>query len=188
MYPKLSELYSVMDWHENQTDHKPGESVGLFVTIPQELSQQFPQQGKELEDKSPAHITLLYLGSVPLQLQNKVYSVTQRYCDFVRPFSVKLGRPKKFVNDEEQIILHSPVKSKRLFNLHDILKQAFLQNQIPVDNKFPEYRPHITIAYCNSEDELNNYKHIKPQGSFEINHLWLWGGNQAEIIHLGKKR
>ena len=37
------------------------------------------------------------------------------------------------------------------------------------------------------EDETKKYKDIRPQGEFEVNHLWLWGGSEAEIIHIGKK-
>lgn len=188
MYPPLLDIYNVINWHKNQKDHELGKSVGLFATLPSELSKQFPNTGKQGEDESPSHVTVCFIGSVPCELEDKIRKVAEICCNTIRPFSVILKKPKTFTGPDYKYILHSPVKSSKLLDLHDTLKRAFLATQIPIDNKFPEYKPHVTIAYCKDDNELEQYQDISPEGSFEINHLWLWGMGQPYLIHLGKKR
>lgn len=166
----------------NQRDHKPGESVGVFATLPPEVSNQFPNKD---EDSSPPHITVCYIGDIPLQFENKVEEVTKKVAAMFRPFKVKLGPPKEFINHKNQTIIHSPVKSKKLKELNRALRLFFLQSLIPVDNKHPEYKPHVTIEYVNEDSEP--IYDVVPQGEWIIDHLWVWGGTEPKLIILGKQ-
>jgi 2'-5' RNA ligase len=185
--PDLSSLYKVISWHNDSrsNDHKPGESAGIFAVLPADIAKQFPKDGKELEDTSPVHVTVCYIGDFPIHLEHKLESVVRNVCTKIKPFKVKLGSPRKFINDKNQTIIHSPVKSKKLHNFHDILKYALLQNQIQVSNKFPEFKPHITIEYV-PENDVSRYKHLKPYGEWVIDSIWLWGLSEPYLIPLGK--
>lgn len=174
MLPDLKLLYKVISWHQTQRDHKPGESVGIFVTIPSNLAKQFPDDGKEEEDSSPPHITVLFVGDMPLQLEDKLKKTVKSVCDQFKPFVAKIAKPRKFVNDKNQTIIHSPIKSKKLHKFHDELKKQLLKNQIPVDSKFPEYKPHITIEYI-EKGENPKYDDIVPEGEWQIDSVWIWG-------------
>jgi len=180
--PDLKTIYQVINWHQSNREKPPGESVGLFAVLPKEIACQFPSIGKEGEDSSPAHVTVLYIGDMPRQFEKKLIKVVGSICEKIRPFKLRLGRPRKFVNDEGQIILHSPVKSNRLHKLNDLLKQELMNNQINVVNKFPEYKPHVTIAYCNSRKELKAFKDVHPEGEWMIDSLWVWGGAEPHLI------
>ena len=173
-----------MVWHHKDNTHK-GE-VGIFAVVPKEIAKQFPIEGRQKEDKSPCHITILQLGSVIPALEKKLLRIINEVCEATKPFVVSLKKPRKFVNDKGQIILHSPVKSGRLVKFHDNLRAALLNAGIQVDDKFPEFKPHITIAYCNNRKELKYYKQFKPQGEWIVNSIWIWSTRSPHLIFLGK--
>lgn len=147
MLPDLRSLYKTISWHQNQRDHKPGESVGVFATVPTNLAKQFPNDGKEGEDSSPPHVTVLFVGDMQIQLEERLKETVESICEKTKPFTVSIEKPRRFINDKDQTVIHSPIKSNRLHDFHDELKKQLLSNQVQVDNKFPEYKPHVTIEY-----------------------------------------
>ena len=185
MFPPLSDLYKVLNWHYIDRDRQPGESVGIFSVLPKELADQFPP--KQGHDNSPPHVTICYIGDIPLIWENKVVAVVEAVCSKFRPFTVRLGSPKKLINPKGEEVFYSPVKSKKLYDFHDYLKQTLLLNQIPVDSKFPEYKPHVTIEYVEQGCE-RKFADICPTGEWQIDSVWLWGGAEPHIVHLGKHR
>lgn len=187
MYPPLSYLYKILDWHFHDRDHKPGESVGLFSVLPEEIAAQFPEGGKKGHDSSPSHVTICYLGNIPLIWEEKLVNVAEMVCAKFRPFTVRLGKPKTFINHKNETIYHSPVKGKKLFEFHDFLKRAYQLNGIPVDSKFPEYKPHVTIEYV-SNGEARKFPNACPEGEWQIDHVWVWGAHEPYLVHIGKNR
>ena len=183
--PDLSLIYKTIVWHNEQRDKKPGESVGIFAILPKNLAIQFPEDGRAGEDSSPVHVTVLYVGDVPFHLEEKIKNIAHSVCEKVKPFNVKLSKPKKFINDKQQTIVHSPVKSNKLNNFHDELKNAFRSKLISVDSKFPEFKPHVTIRYINPDDR-NKYDDPKPEGEWMVESVWLWGMSEPFLIPLGK--
>lgn len=184
MLPDLISIAKTMVYHARDNEHK-GE-VGIFAVLPKEIARQFPIEGREAEDRSPSHITILQLGSVVPAAEKKLLRIVNEVCEATKPFVVSLKRPKKFVNDKGQIILHSPVKSGRLVRFHDNLRAALLNGGIQVDNKFPEFKPHITIAYVNSKKELKQYKDVRPQGEWLMDSVWIWSTKSPHLVFLGK--
>lgn len=184
-YPKLSEIYEIVSWHKER-DKNPGESVGIFITLPKEIAEQFPKQGRESEDTSPNHVTLCYVGNYSLNFEHKLLNVVKQICSQFKPFTVRLGKPDSFVNDKKQHIIHSPIKSKKLVKFHDAMKQALQLNQIPVDTKYGTFKPHSTIAYANDELEAKKYKGIKPTGEFDVEYVYVWGLTEPHMFMLGK--
>lgn len=178
----LSQIARIMIWHHQDNNH---DSPGIFIGLPREIARQFPKHKEE--DSSPQHITVLILNKIPLIFEKKVLKIVQEVCEQTKPFLVRLGKPRKFVNPEGQIILHSPIRGKRLIRFHDALKSALMQNGISVDNKFPTYEPHTTIAYVDSKKELKQYKDIKPIGEWFVDQIWIWGfSKEPKLIILGK--
>ncbi|MDP3763693.1 MAG: 2'-5' RNA ligase family protein [bacterium] len=184
MLPDLSQIARTIVWHAKDNEHK--DSVGIFAVLPREIARQFPEEGRQDEDSSPAHTTVLYVGEVLPALERKLLKVVQEVCEATKPFLVKLKKPRKFVNAKGQIILHSPVKSNRLVRFHENLRSALLNAGIQVDNKFPEFKPHVTIAYCSNRKELNLYKEVQPVGEWVVDSIWLWSTRQPHLILLGR--
>lgn len=181
--PDLKQIYQVVNYHQNQRDREPGESVGVFVTVPRHLADQFPV--KPGNDMSPAHITVLFCGDLPEMFEEKLVEIVRQICEQAKPFTVSLKDPDEFVNHKGETIIHSPIKSKKLHAFRDMIKGALLLNQIPVDNKHPEYKPHVTIRYLNPGEE-NTYNDPPPEGEWLVDHCWVWGGREPVLIYLGK--
>ena len=184
MLPDLQSIAKTLVWHHRDNEHK--DSIGIFAVLPKEIARQFPEEGKQAEDNSPAHVTVLYIGSVLPAVENKLLNVVKDVCEKTKPFKAQLKKPRKFINDKGQIILHSPVKSSRLVRFHENLRTALLNAGIQVDNKFPEFKPHVTIAYVNSKKELKKYKEVKPEGEWIVDSVWLWSTTQPHLILLGR--
>lgn len=175
----LSDIAETLQWHEHNDHSHPG----IFIKLPRELASQYPQIK---DDDSPKHITVIMLDTLSEALESKFISIVQQVCTNIKPFTIKVGKVGKFVNDKNQIILHSKVKSNKLYKLHDILKQALAQNQISVSNKYPNFEPHITIAYANDKKEAKQYKDIQPEGEIEVDHIEIWGTSRPFYVLLGK--
>jgi hypothetical protein len=43
----LTNLYRTLSWHKNERDNPPGKSVGLFITLPSDLAEQYPIEGRQ---------------------------------------------------------------------------------------------------------------------------------------------
>src|SRR5574342_777113 len=99
--PDIGYIYKTMLWHENNKDHKPNESVGFFIPVPNEIAEQFPTDGKEGEDSSPTHITLLQCGQLPESFEKKIVEVSSKFLENEKPFLVSLKKPSKFFNEEK---------------------------------------------------------------------------------------
>lgn len=186
MLPDLSTIAKTIIWSHRNIQHK--DSAGIFAVVPKEIAKQFPFEAREKEDASPSHLTILYLGALPRIAERKLLYIVNEVCENTRPFVVSLKKPRKFVNDKGQTILHSPVKSGRLVRFHDRLHSALLNAGIQVDNKFPEYKPHITIGYVNSRKELKQLKEIRPEGQWIMDSIWIWGlaNKEPHLVFLGK--
>lgn len=167
----LKSLYKTISWHKADRDHPTGEKVGLFIQVPEHIACQFPP--KPGEDSSPPHITLLYIGNLPASFEAKLDEVVENVCENFKRFTVSLGSVKKFINDEQQKVFHSPIKSKRLQVLHKTLITEFQFGQLPYSTKYPEFKPHITIEYVNA-GENPKFADLCPEGSWEVDSVWVW--------------
>ena len=173
----LAEIMDTVSWHENN-DHK---HPGIFIKLPRSLAAQYP---KIKDDESPKHISIVLLDNIDTALEDKLVNVIQQVCSKIKPFSVKIGKVGKFVNDENKIILHSKIKSNKLFKFHDVIKQALSQNQFSVSNKYPNFDPHVTIQYCDDKKEAKQYKDVQPEGEFMVDHIEIWGTSKPYYVLL----
>lgn len=173
----------ILKWHE-ETRRDPGHHVGIFVPLPEEIAQQFPAEGKEGEDSSPPHVTVLYVGDLKdSEKQEEFVDVVKKTASALAPFEVDLGNVEEFSN-EGQRVTHSPVRGKDLHKLHNVFKGVLKLMGIPFSDKHPEYKPHVTIEYVNEGDD-EKFSHLIPQGNWIIDHLWVWGTEKPHMVRLG---
>ena len=178
-----SQVYKIVKWHK--TKEEPGKNVGIFVPLPEDIANQFPPEGKEGEDSSPAHVTVLYVGDLEdSEKQEELIDVVQKTASVLGSFEVNLGRVEEFVNDENQRVTHSPVEGKDLHKLHNIMKGVLKFMKISFSDKYPEYKPHVTIEYI-SKGEEERFGNVRPQGSWLIDHFWVWGADKPYMVKLG---
>lgn len=175
----LRQMYRVLDYSYNNRDRKPGESICIMIVPPSELVEHIPMSGKASEDGSPHHVTVLYLGNLPVELERKVKLITEHVISQTRPFTVSFGRPGKFSNEEHDVY-HATIRGKKLHMLRDNLKNAFAANQIMSDSKHPNFQPHMTLEYVQPGEKKTIAAY--PTGKFRVEHCWLLGFQEPHLI------
>lgn len=92
------------------------------------------EEGYGREDES--HCTVMY------GIHEKTPKEIRRLLKKVEPFDIKLGKINAFTNPEKFDVLKIEVLGTGLHKLHDLIK-----NNVEVTESYPEYKPHVTIAY-----------------------------------------
>jgi len=172
----ISPQYFMSCFMEDENKH-----VGLFVPIPKKFHGQF-HKGREKEDDSPPHITLLYIGDADSEDEETIHSIAKEVIENTKPFTAKFGDYSEFVSDEHRVA-HVQIDSKELCNLHEKLKKAMRDGGIKVDSTYRIYKPHSTLNYVKPD---SSYEGPVPTGEFEITKVGLWGFDKDKDIKLGK--
>jgi len=161
----------------------PGEKVGLFILLPKELAKQYPPEGKAGEDDSDPHVTLLYVGDVPNNKFDDLEQIVREELTRMGPFEVELLPPDTFVNDEDQTILHSPVKGDILEPLSGIIKERLIDEGFEFKHPDRPFKGHVTIEYVDPGEEPQ-FSDVMPMGSWLVNEIEIWGLGDPRIIKL----
>lgn len=156
----LNEVYSV----------GPGNYVALYcnqVNIPSHL---LPPSGKQ--PGSEAHITLIYSRGT-----NVDHSLIRRVCDMVgqehklvpHRFDCFDSIPKDGERDENLATLVLKVSNPTVEAIHESLKS------LGCVHSYPEFSPHITIAYQVDRDECYEYQsrlNMLIEEGYQFNPIW----------------
>jgi len=160
-YMKLCILY----------EDKKLQHIGIFIKLPTELGKKFPDLK---EDDSPAHITVLYLGDQSSKAEEEIVEAVKEVIKSTDPFECELGSLGYFKHDEDdQKIAYVKVKSDDLRNLHHRLVKAMNNHEIEWENKWPEFKPHVTLAYMDDLEAVYDGK--IPSGSWLCDEVEIWG-------------
>jgi tRNA nucleotidyltransferase/poly(A) polymerase/2'-5' RNA ligase len=163
-----------------------GHGVGLFIPLPKVLAKKFPGLGEN--DDSPSHVTFLYIGDFQgdeteqEHLVDALRGICKRWWPGAK---ATLGPVDYFVHeDKDRVVPHVTVDfDKDLSGFRHRVKQDLLEAGFPVDDKFPEYKPHVTLAYLPGLD--NKWKGSVPKGSWKFDQMEVWGLPKVHKIHLG---
>jgi 2'-5' RNA ligase len=177
----VAEVYKVQEWYKHRD---PDQDVGIFIVLPEKIAKQFPEEGKSEEDTSPSHVTFFYLGELKKEEEKKYLEIIKRIANFLEPFDIELGDVNTFVNEEKQTIIHSPVEGKGLMAAHSLFKKIFSKLGLKYADKYPEYKPHVTIEYVN-EGEKPRFGDVRPEGKWTVDHLWIWGTQEPYMVSVG---
>jgi 2'-5' RNA ligase len=153
-----------------------GESVGLFIPLPKNLAKKFPSLGEE--DTSPSHVTFLYIGDVKGEKEQKhlLQVLEDVHAKWWPEVTAKLDGLDHFDHpDKDRRVAFVKVDfDKDLSGMRHRVKQALLDADIQVDDKFPEYKPHVTLAYMPGID-TPDYEGEIPEGEWSFKDLEVWG-------------
>jgi len=128
------------------------------------------------------HITICYLGSkVPIEQLAEaipvVFGVTQR----TKPFTVGTNRVTTFPAGPDGTPIICRVTSDALHNLRDALWAALDDAGVEYNKKFPDFKPHVTLAYSKKEVTLGDYGEVEfPLVEWGAHELVLWGGDSGD--------
>lgn len=131
----------------------------------------------ELQDPTTFHITALYLGKkVPVDTVMSAIRACHDFCQTQKPFEVQTSLVTSFpANPEDGIPVIAKVVSPELMKFREGLKQAVIASGVPFDDKYPEYKPHVTLAY--SDNPVTDQK-ITPV-AWTIDHMIMWCGDRS---------
>lgn len=129
------------------------------------------------------HVTILNLGDdIPIPtlavMMVAAYGVAEKYT----PFTVRTNLVTSFPS-EDVVPVIAKVESDELHDLWGDLCTAFDQVELDYSKKFPEYKPHVTLAWADEQPEDQSIPTIE-WGAHE---LCIWGGNSGEgrvLIHM----
>lgn len=105
-----------------------------------------------------SHCTILYgfSKSIPFEAVKEYF--LKKYVDLIDDkITIRLGKINRFQNEEFDVI-KIEVDSEILTSLHEDFKSKF-----SVTTKFPDYNPHITIAYI----KPNSVTHLDDSSLYE---------------------
>lgn len=162
-----------------------GESVGLFIPLPKNLAKKFPSLGQE--DTSPSHVTFLYIGDFKGSAkQEELVGVLKDVCRRWWPAcKAVLGDLQYFDHeDKDRRVPHVCVEfDKDLSSFRHRVKQELTDAGIEVGDRFPEYKPHVTLAYMPGMD--SEWKGKVPKGSWSFDKMEVWGLPKVHRLQLG---
>lgn len=130
------------------------------------------------EAPSSMHITMFYLGKQqPIENIAKVMSSAHRVLSATSPFTVSTSRVGSFpTNPDDGVPVICRVDSDPLHELHARLSRAFDEDGIEYSKKYPEYKPHVTLAY---HDEDVPERRI-PKVEWGAHEVVIWGGDEGD--------
>jgi 2'-5' RNA ligase len=126
------------------------------------------------------HITLVYIGDqIPIEVLAEAIKATYAVTSQTRPFTVRTTRVASFpVNPDDQqghpVIAH--IESDELHELRANLTDHFKDAGVSFNQKYPKYRPHVTLAYAPEAVEEFRIPTIE-WGAHEV---VLWGGDSGD--------
>jgi 2'-5' RNA ligase len=103
----------------------------------------------ETVPRDHAHITILNLGKdLPIEGIAKAVEATFRVASTTRPFTVSTNRVSVFPPGDSGVPIICPIDSPELHDFHRRLCESFDAAGIQYSKKFPEYKPHVTLAFA----------------------------------------
>jgi len=119
------------------------------VDLPEDLADKVMSWGKKIPEEElyveddggcgredEIHVTLLY------GLTDSTPEGVEKVLRGVSPFEVSLGTVTAFLDNDKNDVLKIDVDSPELQKLHYVL-----EDNLPNENSYPTYQPHVTIAY-----------------------------------------
>jgi 2'-5' RNA ligase len=153
----------------------------IGVKVPPEVTSQLSAiqvPGKALEQEE-MHITLLYLGKGMsayhvLSAAMGCHTVTVRW----KPFTVHAAALMCFPeNPEDGVPVIARVVSTELARFREEVRGAMDKMSVPYSNKYPEYKPHVTLAYAPAGSAGPAPEKIGPF-SWTVREVTVWGGKE----------
>lgn len=134
----------------------------------------------DLESPSEYHITLLcFEDNWAIKDISKALESTYEVISEIKPFLIKTDTVGCFPKREgKPIPIIAKVKGDDLFDLRDKLAKKFDKDKVEFSKIFKDFKPHITLAYYDTEKEIDEFK-IDPV-EFSVQEIVLWGGDHGD--------
>lgn len=172
---------AVQEYMQDARLARRAKSAGIFMPLPKEIARHYPAKA---EDDSKPHITVLYLGDVDDKFADAYKKVLESAVIGAKLGKVILKPMDWFHNPEGKWIAHNPVECEGLEDIRTRVWNALDALGLEVNDRFRQYKPHCTIAYCDKP----KYEGKTYSGSFKPEKLEIWGFGSPKRIYLKKKK
>jgi 2'-5' RNA ligase len=123
------------------------------------------------------HVTLHYLGKdLPIETIAKAIPVIYGVAQETAPFVLRTSLVTCFDDHGDGFPVHCQVESPGLHALHAALKEGLKANGIPFSDKWPEYKPHMTLSYAPERIE----DRAIPPVEWGASEVVFWGGDEGD--------
>lgn len=128
---------------------------------------------------SDMHVTILYIGKdvsvVDLAKATvAAHAVTSRTPPFVVHLSAISSFPR---NPDDGWPIICPIDSPELQALNAGLKEEFTRLGLAFSDKWPDYKPHVTLAYDPTEEEVSVSQALPVSVPFTALEVLMYGGS-----------
>jgi 2'-5' RNA ligase len=131
------------------------------------------------EPVSSSHVTLFYFGEgLDIDTLTQIIGVTYGVTKDTKPFTVRTSAVTSFPKGDDGVPIICRVESDALHDLRDKIKTVYEVAGVHFSDKFPEYRPHVTIAYA--EEDFAEQR--IPTVEWGAHELVLWGGDDGDTL------
>lgn len=127
------------------------------------------------------HVTLLYLGKEqPIEAILLAIQATYNVIANWSPFMLSTKWVSTFPeNPDDGVPIIARVESPDLHELQQALKEAFDDEGVPFNNKFPDFKPHVTLSYA--KESIEDFV-LKRPVVWQATGISLWGGDNGEDV------
>ena len=162
----------------------------LGIQIPHDIARLLSQidyggYGKP-EPKDTFHITIAYFGEdIPIEKIVGIIHSTYKITSKTKPFTAQTSLVTTFPPHPEEgtVPVICKVESPALHKLRKALVGQFDEDDVKYNQKFPNYTPHITLAYTSPGDgaeEVKNLNKTIPTIKWGCGEIVLWGGDNGD--------
>lgn len=132
---------------------------------------------------SDMHVTILYVGkNVSIVDLAKAMVAAYGVAGRTRPLSLVIDRATNFPVGPDGWPIICRLDSPELQRLNADLKAEFSRLGLPFNNKWPDYKPHVTLSYI-KEPQPEGFVFDSPLPGplpFAVHELTIWGGKEGE--------
>lgn len=151
-----------------------------MIAIP--LAQDTSRLFREIEvdgHRDPSdHITLFYLGDdLKLDTLMDIIPILYEVTNDMKPFEVICSKLTSFPKGNYGYPFYAEIKSDQLKEIRNKIKKLLDKNKIDYNNNFPDYNPHVTLAYCKKKPK--NIK-LPYKLRFPLTQIALYGGDEVD--------
>ena len=153
--------------------------AALMLTVPpdtQRVLRELGVPGKPCPQID--HITVLMLGDeVSIEQLAEMMPVIYEACQNQKPFTVSTSQISSFPAGDDGVPVIAKIESPELMKFQASLKKELDTAQFDLEDKWPVYKPHVTLSYCGHEKVPNK---PFPKLQWGVTSLTLWGADEGQ--------
>jgi len=153
--------------------------AALMISLPSEVANLFDVEIQGGEKEINKHVTILYLGDhFDKALVGDVVTATYEVLANTPPIVMSCHQISEFSPKGDSKPVICPVESAGLHTLRSELVRALHENGIEHDNKYPEFKPHVTLGFYGPKTKYP--QKLKSPVTWTVGEVSLWCADRGD--------